>query len=105
MYEILASVVSYIYQISVILFVLKEFGFIKIQANGASQDSTQEQSEPSQANPLGDIMKNMGPMVEQMMSNMGKPQKKQQQKVLEADDEVDTDKDLSVSQSGLNTDN
>lgn len=98
MYEYIGAAISYVYQIAVILFVLREFGFIKVQlktsapANGESQGSEEPQN---QNNPLGAMLQSMGPMVENMMKNMGQQQNesKSSDQPIEASVEVVEDVD------------
>jgi len=58
------------YQIAVILFVLKEFGWILPKKQLISEQSSTALNAQQQAeNPLTAVFNNLGPMMEKMMSN------------------------------------
>ena len=73
MLEFIFSAISYICQIAIILYVLKEFGYIatKKESNGNqnSNDSDQK-SQSSNDNPFGQLMSSLQPMLQDMTKKM-----------------------------------
>jgi hypothetical protein len=76
MIEYIGYIISYVYQIAVILFVLKEFGFIKGRdvPQKAGESSGEKDVSAPPPNMLNALFEKMGPMIQGMQEQMMKPE-------------------------------
>lgn len=80
MFEYIGALISYVCQLAIILFVAKEFGFIKTGKTEEEETvgtGNGNSKKPAQSNPFGNLMEQMGPMVQNMMQGMQQQQAQQ----------------------------
>ena len=106
MIEIFGNIILHTYYISVILFVLKEFGLIqsvipKIIKSTQTSLSTSKSNEKiitKSEEGLGDMMQSMAPMLQNLMQGLSQPQQSVQQSVQVIDKDDRFDDELASAQ-------